>query len=153
MIENLTQRWRRCGQREQWLLMLCAAVLLLFFSQHLLLSPLYNWRQQQQQGLEQAQRDLQWIQSQQSRIETLQQQPTPPPTEALPSLLQRSASEMNVPFSLAKNGVLTLPPQPFSPLLAWLAQLELRDGMQVRRLSLQMGQSGQLTGELEFKHD
>lgn len=153
MIATLRQRWRRCNQREQLLLAVCAATLLLFFSHQLLLSPLNDWRQQQQQHRDRAQRDLQWMQSRQPQIEALQRQQPQALTETLLQLLQRSASEMNVQLAIAKNGTLTLPPQPFPPLLAWLTQLELGYGIQASQLSLQAGPDGQLSGELVLTHD
>ncbi|MBJ2066875.1 type II secretion system protein GspM [Serratia odorifera] len=153
MMQTFTLRWRQCSRRERGLLLLGAAVLLILVFYHGLLAPLNDWRQQQWHHQLRAHQDLQWIQLQQPRLQALQRQQPQQGDETRPALIQRSATEMQIALVQDEADLLTLPPQPFPPLLAWLTQLELNHAVQVSQLTLQAEPGGQLSGTLRFQGD
>ncbi len=152
-MQNIKRFWQRRTRREQRLLLLGGGMLLALLLYQGLWSPLESWRQRQQQLREQALQDLHWMQQQQPRLSALQQRPPPPQGETLSALIRRSGTEMQVKLADGAADTWQLPPQPFPPLLAWLAWLEVEHGVQARRLSLQAQPDGLLRGELAFHAD
>lgn len=142
MIEQAKQRWQRCSPSERLWLLLGLALLVVTIFWYLIVSPLLNYRDNQQRLADKAQKDLLWMQQQRTTLAYLQQnQPDGNLVKtSLQDAVRQSAQQYNIVLTeIQSKGArleLQLKAVPFNQLLIWLEILERSYAIQVRTLDL-----------------
>jgi general secretion pathway protein M len=154
MIERVTQYLQRLEPRDRRILLFGAIAALLLVIVATVL-PLQHRVTAVEQRVERKRDDLQWLRSMAPQLAGLQNT-SPPPSESLVVLVDRTARESGLAKSLvgsqpSGDGGLNvrLDQTPFDSLVGWLSQLRERYGVRVDSATIDAGKgSGTVTATL-----